>query len=126
MCYLREQGYDLSLCKFSGASAGALTSTLAAADVDFYEATDLALALAAKAGVWDRPLGLQGIWGPMIEQWLGTLLPESISSVEGRLLLLVTPVPSLGKTQVSKFKSKEDLIRCNMASVHLVCVELAR
>jgi hypothetical protein len=118
--YLREEGYDLSSCSFSGASAGALTATLATAEVDFYEATDLALKLAADAGVWDRSLGLQGIWGPMIEEWLDTLLPASIEGIEGRLSLLVTPVPSFGKTKISTFIDKKDLIECNMASIHLV------
>lgn len=117
---MREHGYDMSQCTFSGASAGALTGTLASTDVDFYKATDLALQLAANARVWDRPLGLQGVWGPLIEEWLDALLPESISCVQGRLLLLVTPVPSLGKRQVTCFENKQDLIRCNMASVHLV------
>lgn len=118
--YLREVGYDLSNCTFAGASAGALTATLTAAEVDFYEATDLALDMAAKAGVWDRSGGLQGIWGPMIEDWLEALLPQSIDFVQGRVTLLVTPVPSFGKTKVSMFHNRSDLIQCNMASVHLV------
>jgi len=117
--FLRE-GYDLSSCTFSGASAGALTATLTAADVDFFEATELALKLAADAGVWDRTGGLQGIWGPMIEEWLNELLPASIEPLQDRITLLVTPVPSFGKTKVSRFKDKKDLIKCNMASVHLV------
>jgi predicted acylesterase/phospholipase RssA len=86
--YLREQGYELSSCSFAGASAGALTATLTATKVDFYEATELALKLAADAGVWDRRRGLQNLWGPLIEEWLDMLLPESIESVEGRLSLL--------------------------------------
>jgi predicted acylesterase/phospholipase RssA len=118
--YLREQGYDLSSCTFSGASAGALTATLTAGEVDFYEATDLALSLAAKANVWDRSSGLQGIWGPLIFEWLDTLLPNSLENIDGRLSLLVTPIPSFGKTKVSEFTDKDDLIRCNMASVHIV------
>jgi len=117
--FLRE-GYDLSSCTFSGASAGALTATLTASDVDFYEATDLALRLAKDAGVWDRTGGLQGIWGPMIEEWLDSLLPTSIESLQDKLTLLVTPVPSFGKTKISSFEDRKDLIRCNMASVHLV------
>ena len=117
--FLRE-GYDLSTCSFSGASAGALTATLTAADVDFYEATELALKLAADSGVWDRSGGLQGIWGPLIEEWLDSLLPTSIESLEDRITLLVTPIPSFGKTKVSSFEDRNDLIRCNMASVHLV------
>jgi len=116
--FLRER-YDLSTCTFSGASAGALTATLTAADVDFYEATDLALKLAEDAGVWNRKGGLQGIWGPLIENWLGSLLPNCIDALEDRITLLVTPVPSFGKTKVSRFQSRNDLIQCNMASVHL-------
>jgi len=117
--YLQDEGYDLSRCNFTGASAGALTATLACTGVDFYEATDLALQMAAKAGVWNRALGLQGIWGPLIEEWLDNLLPESVSCVNGRLSLLVTPIPSLGKKKVSYFNDRNDLLQCNMASVHL-------
>mmetsp|Transcript_12907 Transcript_12907/g.32543 ORF Transcript_12907/g.32543 Transcript_12907/m.32543 type:complete len:324 (-) Transcript_12907:466-1437(-) len=116
--FLRER-YDLSACTFSGASAGALTATLTAADVDFFEATDLALKMAADAGVWDRSGGLQGIWGPMIEEWLDALLPASIDALQDRITLLVTPIPSFGKTKISRFENKKDLIKCNMASVHL-------
>jgi predicted acylesterase/phospholipase RssA len=119
--FLREEGYDLSTCTFSGASAGALTATLTATDVDFYDATDLALKMADEAGVWDRSNGLQGIWGPLIEDWLNALLPDScIESVQDRITLLVTPVPSFGKSKISNFEDRNDLIKCNMASVHLV------
>ena len=76
MTYLREQNYDLSDVKLTGASAGALVATLTATEVDFEEATTNALQLAENAGVWDRKLGLQGIWGPMIESWLDELIPE--------------------------------------------------
>ena len=117
--FLRER-YDLSSCTFAGASAGALTATLTAANVDFFEATDLALKMAADAGVWDRSGGLQGIWGPMIEDWLDELLPESIDNLQGRISLLVTPLPSFGKSKISNFENRQDLIKCNMASVHLV------
>ena len=118
--YLREAGYDLNQCSMSGASAGALTATLTTNDVCFTDATNLALSLAEEAGVWDRSGGLQGVWGPMIEQWLDELLPDDahITSSE-RLALLVTPVPSFGKTRVTQFQDKRDLIRANMASVHL-------
>jgi len=118
--FLREQGYDLSQCTYTGASAGALTATLGITNVDFYDATKLALSLAADAGVWDRKGGLQGVWGPMIEEWLETLIPsDCIENLNGRLSVLVTPLPSFGKDKVSDFKSKSDLVKCNMASVHL-------
>jgi hypothetical protein len=119
--YLREQGYNLTAVTVAGASAGALTATLAATGVDFYQATTLALELAEKAGIWDRSGGLQGIWGPMIYDWLDELLPENAVELveEGRLSLLVTPLPMFGKKKVNSFKDRNDLIRCNMASVHL-------
>lgn len=118
--YLREQGYNLNEVRVGGASAGALTATLTAANVDFYDATELALRLAAKAGVWDRANGLQGIWGPLIETWLHTLLPDDVvETVNGKLCLLVTEIPGMKKKRVDSFQSKHDLIDCNMASVHL-------
>jgi hypothetical protein len=118
--FLREQSYDLSQCTYTGASAGALTATLGIANVDFYDATKLALSLAEDAGVWDRKGGLQGIWGPMIEEWLQALIPSSsVDNLKGRLSILVTPLPSFGKDKVSDFQSKSDLVQCNMASVHL-------
>lgn len=79
--YLREQNYNLmnndNQVQFTGASAGALCATLTCTDVNFESATELALSLAEDAGVWDRPLGLYGIWGDMIETWLDELLPEN-------------------------------------------------
>lgn len=118
LSFLRER-YDLSACTFAGASAGALTATLAAAGADFAEATRAALALAERAGVWDRSGGLQGVWGPLIAEWLDALLPADIGPLQGRITLLVTPVPSFGKTKISRFENRADLIQCNMASIHL-------
>ena len=42
----------------AGASAGALSATLAKTDVSPYHATELALKMAEENGVWERPLGL--------------------------------------------------------------------
>ena len=86
--YLREQNYKLlqnnnndddiqNKVHFTGASAGALCATLTCTDVNFEQATELALQKAEDVGVWDRPLGLYGIWGDMIEDWLDELLPEN-------------------------------------------------
>lgn len=41
-----------------------------------YDATKLALQMSDDAGVWDRPLGLQGVWGSIIYDWLDRLLPD--------------------------------------------------
>ncbi len=78
--YLREKNYNIlddgNTVKFTGASAGALCATLATTNVDFEQATELALSKAEDAGVWERPLGLMGIWGDMIETWLDELIPD--------------------------------------------------
>lgn len=119
--YLKENGYDLTQTSSTGASAGALAATLSACDVDFYKATDLALQMAKDAGVWDRSGGLQGIWGPMIRHWLEYLLPQDAVSrmTANNTTLLVTTVPQCRKQRVASFTDRQDLIDCNMASVHL-------
>mmetsp|Transcript_15159 Transcript_15159/g.22917 ORF Transcript_15159/g.22917 Transcript_15159/m.22917 type:complete len:283 (-) Transcript_15159:300-1148(-) len=123
--YLREKNYSLldddNTVKFTGASAGALCATLAVTNVDFEEATELALRQSEEEGIWDRPLGLYGIWGGVVERWLDELIPaDSVESLQdNRLSLLLTEVPSFQTKKVSQFESKEDLIRCNMGSVHI-------
>ena len=55
------QLYHLSGVDFVGASAGALTATLAATNVDHNKALDLALTLAERDGVFKRG-SLGGVW----------------------------------------------------------------
>mmetsp|Transcript_8042 Transcript_8042/g.10302 ORF Transcript_8042/g.10302 Transcript_8042/m.10302 type:complete len:279 (-) Transcript_8042:87-923(-) len=118
--YLREAGYDLSDVTFVGASAGALVATFTAADVDFEEATDLALSMCDDYGVWKRPLGLFGVWGKIVELWLDKLLHEdSLELATDRLCILLTSIPSFEKQKISFFHDKRDLIAANMASVHI-------
>ena len=38
-------------------------------------ALDLAHELCVKHGVFNRPLGLMGVWGNIVREWLDTLLP---------------------------------------------------
>ena len=123
--YLREQGYDLRECTMTGASAGALTASLTANDVDFYDAAKLALEMATEADVWKRPGGLFGIWGPMNRDWLDQILPatseEVLENVQNRVTLLVTPFPTVfQKNKVSTFYDRQDFIEANLASIHLV------
>lgn len=113
-------------CSLTGASAGALTATLAATGVDFYEATELALSLADQSDVWCRSGGLQGIWGDLIYEWLHQLIPataveELQQPRRHKLTLLVTPFPNVWdpKLKVRSFRDKNDLIAANMASIHL-------
>lgn len=63
---------------------------------------------------------LQGIWGDLIHTWLDKLLPQDADVMASeKLHILVTPVPSFGKKRINKFETREDLINCNLASVHL-------
>ena len=45
-----------------------------------------------------------------------------VYDISMQLHILLTPVPSFGKSIISQFDSREDLIQANMASVHLVSV----
>jgi len=121
IAHLQREGYDLSSATLSGASAGALSATLAKTNVHPYDATELALKMSEEAGIWDRPAGLQGVWGGIIYDWLDQLLPEDAEKKveDEELHILVTPVPSFGKTRISNFENRQDLIKANMASVHL-------
>ena len=78
--YIRDK-YDLSHSKMTGASAGALAATLGVSNVDFEEATKVALQLCDDYGVWNRRGGLRGIWGPIIQEWLQILLPDDVADV---------------------------------------------
>ena len=102
--YLREQNYILTgttsqqqiqqppsrnKIKYIGASAGALCATLTTTNVDFVKATELALQKSDDVGVWDRPLGLAGVWGGIIEEWLDELLPnDSIELIDDQVSLI--------------------------------------
>jgi len=104
----------------SGASAGSITATLTATEVCFANATDAALRLGRDAGVWDRPMGLMGVWGSLIEEWLNEILPENAADLaSGRITILLTTIPKLEKQRVSRFADRDDLIRCNISSIHL-------
>ncbi|KAL3757450.1 hypothetical protein ACHAWU_006657 [Discostella pseudostelligera] len=123
LAYLQQEGYTLSEANLSGASAGALSATLAKMNVCPLQATELALSLSEDANVWERPLGLQGVWGKLIYEWLDRLVPEDaearVTQGGGELHILLTPVPSFGKCRISQFENRLDLINANMASVHL-------
>lgn len=130
---MQENSYDLSNTILSGASAGALSATIAKTSISPYKATELALQMSDDAGVWERPLGLMGIWGGIIYEWLDELLPDDAAELvnDETLHILVTPTPSIehlsfGKRRVSQFDCREDLIKANMASVHLVSSTLSQ
>lgn len=75
MQYL-EQHYNLSQCCMVGSSAGSMLSALAACDVTPQSALDLAHQLCITHRVFERPLGLVGVWGSIVREWLDLLLPK--------------------------------------------------
>lgn len=62
--------------------------------------------LALEHGIFERPLGVAGIWGSLIRQWLDDLLPDNaLELCRGRVRLVVTEVnqfaPASAKSEVS-------------------------
>ena len=49
--------------------------------------------LALEYGIWQRPLGLAGVWGGLVRAWLDELLPDDAHvQCSGRVKLVVTEV----------------------------------
>ncbi|GAB4818121.1 hypothetical protein N2152v2_005167 [Parachlorella kessleri] len=109
------QHHDLSSLKLRGASAGALIVALAACEVDIDRAVERAHELAVEYGVYSRPLGLAGVWGGLVRQWLYDVLPDDAHTRR----VVVTVLPSLKPLLLDSFDSKEDVIDACMASAHV-------
>lgn len=117
--YLQEH-YDLSRVDMVGASAGALMVTLAMCNVDSDKAVQRAYDLAKEKDIWNRPLGLAGIWGDLVREWLDSLLPHNAVDIcQGRLKLVITKIPSFEIAYVCDYTSKQDLIDACLASAHV-------
>lgn len=115
-----SERYDLTKTLMVGASGGALAATLAATGVEPETALESAHRLGDKYGIWERPLGLMGVWGQIIDEWLHELLPDNAAEMcRDRVEIIVTQVPSLQLVSYSDFQSKEDLIDVNMSSIHV-------
>ena len=127
--YLAEQRGMGTICdkpsanvQVEGASAGALAATLLVSNSSFRQAADIAISLAHRDKVFEKRLGLYGIWGNMVNEWLEELLPDEITaSVQSNLFLAVTPFPRIwkGTTYVTGFQNKNELIEACMASTHI-------
>ncbi|CAD7694798.1 unnamed protein product [Ostreobium quekettii] len=115
-----SEHYDLKKTPMVGASGGALVSTLAATGVEPERALECARRLGRKYEIWERPLGLMGVWGQIIREWLDELLPNDAADLcRGNVEAVVTKLPFFELAAYSDFKSKEDLIDVNMASAHV-------
>ena len=119
--FLLERGEDFAQQPLYGTSAGALSATLFASGASMQDAATLAIDLATEKRVWDRPAGLAGVWGEMIEDWLEELVPEDIPQESlSRLNIVVTPRRIWkGPQLINGFTSKAELIDATMASAHI-------
>ena len=105
---------------FRGASAGALAAVVGACQVDMDRALDLANELAEQYNVFTRPLGLVGVWGSMLRDWLETVLPEDAAQrCSGQVEVVVTAVPAMRRVIISEFNSKNDVVEACLASAHV-------
>jgi len=117
--YLAEH-YDLKSVQFVGASAGALVATLGACGVSPEVAVACAYRLSNEERLWDRKLGLLGIWGGLVRRWLQEILPDTAHEISGgRLKLVVTDVVGRRQVYLQNFETKDDLINSCMASIHI-------
>lgn len=92
---------DLMQLPMAGASSGSLVACLSACGVDPQRAVDSAYKLAVDNDIWNRKLGLLGIWGGLIRDWLHELLPENAHElVNGRLHVVIARAPTLSVFEV--------------------------
>ncbi len=64
-----SQRYDVQRVPMVGSSGGGLVALLGACEVAPQEAVARAFALCREAGVYERPLGLFGIWRGLVHRW---------------------------------------------------------
>ena len=103
-----------------GASAGAAVAVLAACDIAPATAFGAATRIGREGRLWERPLGLAGVWGGIIRAWLDEILPsDAAARCEGRVSIAMLPMPSARRYMVSSFQSRQDLINATMTSLHV-------
>lgn len=114
------ENVDVDSCPCFGASGGALAATFTACKIDPFKAFDVANRLSEENGVFERRLGVAGIWGDLIRQWLDELLPQNAAELcNDRVQLIVTTVPKLELKAIAEFESRQSLIEANLASCHI-------
>jgi hypothetical protein len=119
MAYLAQR-YDLTRVPMVGASGGAICAALARCGVRAEDAAAAATRLSREHRIWDKPLGLAGAYGRLIEAWLDDLLPaDAAERCRGALSVVVTQLPSCRQVAISDFRDKKDLIDVIMASAHV-------
>jgi len=117
--YLSER-YRLQGMNLIGVSAGALAAVLVACQVDFDRSVRRAYDICVERDIFNRPGGLQGVWGPILRQWLDELLPENAHErCEGRVKIIATRMPRMKLCYLEEFQTRDDLIDSLLASVHI-------
>lgn len=92
---------NLGNSSFVAASSSGLVSALAACNVDSEAAISHAFVIAKRGDLFNRRLGLLGIWGGMIKEWLRELLPDNAHEMcSGRVHLLLNEINLKGIRQV--------------------------
>lgn len=106
MQYLASR-FDLTRVPMAGASGGALCAVLGRCGVDPEAVTESAYQLSLEHKIWERPLGLVGVWGSIIEKWLDDLLPpDAAARCSGGLGIVVTRLPSCRQQLIDEFTDK--------------------
>lgn len=114
--YLQEH-YNVEGVELVGASAGGLLATLTMCRVDLDKAVEKAHQLSVDYGIYERRLGLAGIWSRIVHQWLDELLPNNAADLcRERVSLKMVTVPSLKAFAVDDWQSRQDLIDGCLAS----------
>lgn len=88
-------------------------------DADFDSIPGSAVAIAGEWDVYSRKLGLAGVWGAMLRQWLDMVLPKSIPKENmSNLYIALTPTLKPSKL-ITGIEERSDLIDAIMASCHV-------
>lgn len=114
--------FDLSRIVFIGTSAGALVSALACFNANIGQASRLAIQLALREGAWDRPYFLAGLLHSIARHWLDIVVPydaAELESVRRRLVLVAYRMSRVRLEGLCQFSSRQDLIHCLLASMHI-------
>lgn len=105
---------------FLSASSGALASVLACCQVDPDRAALAACRTTDKHGASNRWLGIGGVWGVALEEWLDEVLPEDAADrVRGKVRVVVNTAFPHQTFLVSNFRTRQSLIGWLRAACHL-------
>lgn len=131
--YLLEQKKVLNQTLI-GTSAGSLSATFLALNVDFDKVAEFAIYQAKRDHLFDKPSGLLGIWGNLVREWLYYLVSDDAftnyknDKNRSNLYIAVTPFSmrqtlNNGRHPIylsdDSFETKSELIDACMTSVHI-------